>query len=90
MINKKNKKIVGKSTSRKLLLIGIILISIISLIFLVSALTDDKRASLQYELNSLTANLSNSEYGFLVNCLLELNNKVYNNQKLLYSNSELT
>ena len=72
MINKKNKKIVGKSTSRKLLLIGIILISIISFVFLISALTSDERQSLNDELDNLTAELSNQGYSWLVNNNLNL------------------
>ncbi|MEK6936109.1 MAG: hypothetical protein AABW67_04930 [Nanoarchaeota archaeon] len=68
MINKNmNKKAVGKSTSRKLLLIGIILISIISFVFLVSALTSDERQSLQSELDNLTADLNSNGYSWLIN-----------------------
>ena len=48
-----NKKAAGKSTSRKLLLIGIILISIIPFVFLISALTYDERAVLESELDNL-------------------------------------
>ncbi|MEK6936022.1 MAG: hypothetical protein AABW67_04480 [Nanoarchaeota archaeon] len=60
-----NKKAIGKSASRKLLLIGIILISIISLVFLVSALTSENRTSLQSEFDSLTADLNNNGYSWL-------------------------
>ncbi|MEK6936029.1 MAG: hypothetical protein AABW67_04515 [Nanoarchaeota archaeon] len=66
MINKKE----IKSTSRKLLLIGIILISIISLIFLVSALTSDERQSLNDELNNLNKFINND------NLMLSIDNKM--------------
>ena len=58
---------VGKWGRTSLLLIGIILISIILLIIVVSALTDDERISLQFELNSLSGNLTDSGYGWLIN-----------------------
>ena len=75
--NKKEMKL-----ERKLLLIGIILISIISLIFLVSALTSDERQSLNDELNNLTDYLTNNNYGWLTdyNLRLQLNGNVYKMQ----------
>ena len=85
----KNKEM--KLINGKLLLVIVGLIFLASLIFIVSALTSDERASLQGELDNLTAELSNQGYSWLVNIFfLQLNDKVYNNQKLLYSNSELT
>jgi len=53
-------------TRNKILLIGIVLFFIISLIFLVSALTDDEKVSLQAELDNLTSYLNDNNYGWLV------------------------
>ncbi|MEK6935406.1 MAG: hypothetical protein AABW67_01325 [Nanoarchaeota archaeon] len=93
--NKNMKKAIGKElgnfNSFKIAVIILFLIILISFVFLVSALTSDERQSLNDELNNLTADLNSQGYSWLVNTFfLQLNDKVYNNQKLLYSNLELT
>jgi len=64
MINKR-----GRKEIKKLLLIGIALLSVISLIsfiFLVSALTDDDKSALQDELDNLAQSLNDNGYSWLV------------------------
>ena len=61
---------------KQVVLIGLLLISIILLIIVVSALTDDERAGLQNELNSLQENLTDSGYSWLVNYSVNYINKI--------------
>ncbi|MEK6935403.1 MAG: hypothetical protein AABW67_01310 [Nanoarchaeota archaeon] len=56
MKNKKIKNLAG---------VGLVLIVLMSLVFLVSALTSDERQSLNDELNNLTDYLTNNNYGWL-------------------------
>jgi len=67
MKSKKEMKNARRSISGKLMLIGIILISIVFFIFLVSALTEQESNNLQSELNNLSAELSDSGYSWLAN-----------------------
>lgn len=60
----KNKK--QKKSNNKLLLIGIVLISLIGFVVLVSALTDSERISSQAELDNLTSQLNENNYSWLV------------------------
>ena len=51
----------------KLAVVGPVLIALISLVFLVSALTSDERQSLQSELDNLIIELSNQGYSWFIN-----------------------
>jgi len=59
--------------NKRILLIGLSLILIISLAIIISALTDDERASLQSELDSLENELSNNGYNWLINQSIDYN-----------------
>ncbi|MBU3913343.1 MAG: hypothetical protein KKE50_04580 [Nanoarchaeota archaeon] len=68
MKNKKEARI-----NLKLLLVGILLISLIGFIFAVSALTSDDKTALQNELNNLTLKLSSQGYDWLVDKTIDYN-----------------
>jgi hypothetical protein len=59
-------KLTKKGVNKKLLVIGILLVSLIGFIFIVSALSDNEISNLQQELSSLEQNLTNSGYGWLI------------------------
>ena len=66
-------------------LIGIIILAT------AGAVIAEEQNALQNELNNLTSGLNNQGYAWLVNyAILQLNEKVYNNYELLYSNLRLT
>lgn len=63
----KRSKLKDNNAVRKIIISGVVLLGILSLVILVSALTDNEKASLQSELNNLTFELNNSDYSWLVN-----------------------
>ncbi|MDP3026575.1 MAG: hypothetical protein Q8N63_02615, partial [Nanoarchaeota archaeon] len=66
MINGK-REVKRETKSRGWIIRAVALLFLFSLIFLVSALTDDERADLESELNSLTAELNSQGYSWLTN-----------------------
>ena len=62
-----------KAALNRFLLIGILLISLVSLAFIVSALTTEEQAVLQVELDNLTSQLTSNGYGWLVNYSIDYN-----------------
>ena len=78
---KKNRK--QKRKVNKLMLIGIGLILLVGLIVIVSALSDDEKATLHDELNNLTQYLNDNNHGWLV---YHSTTKFINTDNLMLSN----
>ena len=80
-------------TEKKIFLTGVILISIISLIYLATALTDDERSSLESELFGLENELTSQGYDWLINYSVsypKIEVYEYNSPRLITSFPEIT
>ncbi|MEK6936019.1 MAG: hypothetical protein AABW67_04465 [Nanoarchaeota archaeon] len=70
------KELIKKKIIRNLAGVGLVLIVLMSLVFLVSALTSEDRASLQSELDNLTAELNTQGYLWIIEHNLNIGSNI--------------